>query len=176
MSALERVSMTMCLAAACSAAPVRAGSAEVREGPVRIANGYLANLVGRALEGAADRLAQPRCQEIFDEFSDQSGRRLSDTLAALGEDGPSFLGRLFIYDAGGHDLCLSGRALAIARPGARVVQVCGELFKQAYVHDPMLAEAVLIHEALHSLGLGENPPSSQEITSRVRKLCGRKAS
>ena len=31
---------------------------------------------------------------------------------------------------------------------------------------------VVIHEELHSLGLGENPPSSQEITRRVESRCG----
>jgi len=33
------------------------------------------------------------------------------------------------------------------------------------------AEAILVHEALHSLGLGENPPSSDYITKRIRALC-----
>jgi hypothetical protein len=30
----------------------------------------------------------------------------------------------------------------------------------------------VIHEVLHSLGLGENPPSSDHITERVRARCG----
>jgi hypothetical protein len=34
------------------------------------------------------------------------------------------------------------------------------------------AEALVIHEMLHSLGLGENPPPSDEITARVRARCG----
>ena len=34
-------------------------------------------------------------------------------------------------------------------------------------------EATLIHEALHTLGLGENPPTSREITSRVVSRCHR---
>ena len=33
------------------------------------------------------------------------------------------------------------------------------------------AVATLIHEALHTLGLGENPPSSTEITERVLRRC-----
>ena len=33
-------------------------------------------------------------------------------------------------------------------------------------------EAVIIHETLHSLGLGENPPTSDEITWRVFSRCG----
>jgi hypothetical protein len=34
-----------------------------------------------------------------------------------------------------------------------------------------LAEAMVIHEMLHTLGLGENPPSTFEITERVRQRC-----
>ncbi len=37
--------------------------------------------------------------------------------------------------------------------------------------DPRHAEAILIHEALHSLGLREDPPSSDFITERVRARC-----
>ena len=34
-----------------------------------------------------------------------------------------------------------------------------------------LAEATVIHEMLHTLGLGENPPTAFEITRRVRNRC-----
>jgi hypothetical protein len=30
---------------------------------------------------------------------------------------------------------------------------------------------MVIHEMLHTLGLGEDPPSSFEITERVRRRC-----
>ena len=30
---------------------------------------------------------------------------------------------------------------------------------------------IVIHEALHTLGLPENPPTSEEITARVRERC-----
>ena len=33
------------------------------------------------------------------------------------------------------------------------------------------AEAMVIHEMLHTLGLGENPPTTFEITDRVRERC-----
>jgi len=36
------------------------------------------------------------------------------------------------------------------------------------------AEAALIHEALHSPGLGENPPSSDYISERVLARCGQR--
>jgi hypothetical protein len=33
-------------------------------------------------------------------------------------------------------------------------------------------EIIVIHEFLHTLGLGENPPTSQAITQRVAIRCG----
>jgi hypothetical protein len=37
--------------------------------------------------------------------------------------------------------------------------------------DRPLAESAIIHEFLHTLGLGEDPPSSREISSRVMRQC-----
>jgi hypothetical protein len=56
-------------------------------------------------------------------------------------------------------------------PGSRVVQVCGRRFGAVARRNPRLAEASVIHEMLHSLGLGENPPDPQVITGRVLDLC-----
>jgi hypothetical protein len=53
------------------------------------------------------------------------------------------------------------------------VYVCTAWFREAFATNPGLAEEVIIHESLHALGLGENPPSSQEITTRVAERCGR---
>jgi len=39
--------------------------------------------------------------------------------------------------------------------------------------DPGLAEAVMVHELLHTLGLREDPPTSLEINRRVFARCGR---
>ena len=44
-------------------------------------------------------------------------------------------------------------------------------FARTQIQSPSLAEAMVIHEMLHTLGLGENPPSSLEITERVRSRC-----
>jgi hypothetical protein len=35
------------------------------------------------------------------------------------------------------------------------------------------AATIVIHESLHALGLGENPPSSRDITNRVERRCWR---
>jgi hypothetical protein len=66
--------------------------------------------------------------------------------------------------------CGDENVLATATPGSRLVAVCGR-FTRAYREDRTWAEIVLIHEALHTLGLGENPPTSAEISIRVAARC-----
>ena len=80
-----------------------------------------------------------------------------------------FLGRLFSYD-GAASHC-GDRHLAYTGPGSRVVFVCGRKFRALWNDSPDAAEAAIIHEALHCLGLGENPPSWEEITARVVDAC-----
>ena len=53
-----------------------------------------------------------------------------------------------------------------------VTMVGAWLFAAQRRHDRRQTEVILIHETLHTLGLGENPPSSREITSRVLARCG----
>jgi hypothetical protein len=48
--------------------------------------------------------------------------------------------------------------------------VCPSLGRLAAA-EPGRAEAIVIHEVLHSLGLGENPPSSEDITAAVERRC-----
>ena len=62
-----------------------------------------------------------------------------------------------------------GRAL-VSVVGMRPVFVCPSFRKHAE-RDPWAAENWIIHEMLHTLGLGENPPSSREITQRVTERC-----
>jgi len=45
-------------------------------------------------------------------------------------------------------------------------------FSSVQLRDPSYAEAMVIHEMLHTLGLGENPPTTFEITDKVRGRCG----
>jgi hypothetical protein len=76
------------------------------------------------------------------------------------------------YDGQGQAGCLRGRTMAVTSPGSRVVWVCSQFVVEQH-RDPGWAEATLIHEALHTLGLGENPPSATEISAQVVKRCGR---
>jgi len=60
----------------------------------------------------------------------------------------------------------------IARPRGTVVYICERRFSDLARRRQAMAEAIIIHEMMHTLGLGENPPTSQEITARVMRRCG----
>jgi hypothetical protein len=128
--------------------------------------------VGQALQGAHRRLADSRCQEVFSDFTEASGRSLQDVLDQQGQTGQSYLGLLIFYEGADTPRCHVPGVLAFTHPGSRVVYICSKWFREASTLNPAKVEAVIIHEALHSLGLGENPPRSQDITARVVARCG----
>ncbi len=127
--------------------------------------------VAHAIERAARRLAQPECEGLLDEFSDAAGQPLRAAIEAQGLSVPEYLGRVFFYDASPSN-CRSSQ-LALTIPGSRVVRVCGQRFVNESKRNARHAEATVIHEVLHTLGLGENPPSSDAITHRVMTRCRR---
>ncbi len=126
--------------------------------------------VERAVRAAIERLDQPACERILSDFADASGRPLREQLDRAGDTPRSFLARVtFREEAGGR--CRDPRTLAFTSIGGREIAICGQQFWDTYRKYPAHVEALLIHELLHTLGLGENPPSSLEITSRVLKRC-----
>lgn len=132
--------------------------------------------VRQAVEGASLRLVTPACQQIFSEFSDVAGRPLQAVLDQLGESPVSYLrGLVFFYDGASQRRCMAGDSLGVTQPGSRVIYVCPLQFAETFQRDSRLAEVLVIHETLHSLGLGENPPASMEITQRVLKRCSERA-
>ena len=127
----------------------------------------------RAVMGARRRLAQPECQQMFSEFRDASGRTLQENLDALGQTPASYLGQILFVDGAGLRRCkASTNVFAMTDQGSRVVYICGRQFAFVDGNNATQTEAFIIHEELHSLGLGENPPSSKEITARVLTSCG----
>jgi hypothetical protein len=127
--------------------------------------------VSRALDGATRKLARPECQAVLDEFKGASGQPLRAALEESGHSAPEYLAWIFFYDAP-PSLCQTSE-LARTVPGSRAILVCGSRFVHQMSLNSRRAEAILIHEALHSLGLGENPPSSDYITERVSARCER---
>lgn len=133
-------------------------------------------LLGRqarsALDTAATWLEEPSCASVLNDFSDPQGHplanRLLDVQAAT--DVVSYLTLVLFVDDTRNRGC-RGEVMAVAVPGSRVVRLCGDAFKRIWQQDSTYASAALIHEMLHTLGLGENPPSSNEITRRVLMRC-----
>jgi hypothetical protein len=154
-----------------SFASERVGSAD-QTPYVRIANGYAAVAVRQAIKGASRRLAQPECQQLLQEFTDTAGRPLRVALDERGLAPETYMDHMRFLDGAIHPRCENPNinALTLA-PGSWLVYVCPGSFRATYARNPNLAEAYLIHEMLHSLGLGEKPPSSEEITNRVVSRC-----
>ncbi len=128
--------------------------------------------VAAGLERAETKLRRSPCAALFHEFQDASGQPLSRQLQALGLEGHEFLGWLTYAPGGNFRRCLSPATLAFTGPGDRVVYVCESHFAALQRTDPDAAAHILIHEALHALGLRENPPSSAAITHAVSRACG----
>jgi len=129
--------------------------------------------VKRALLAARVRLSASGCRQLLDEFRLAGpNRSLAEVLEAEGRSPEQHLDTLRFEDGSRHPRCGSPAILAFTHPGSEVVYICASQFKSAVTNDPAYAEMILIHEWLHTLGLGENPPTSLEITARVSERCG----
>jgi hypothetical protein len=142
---------------------------------VRIEDGRAAEAVRRAVAGAYERLQRPSCQALLRRFRDAAGRPLHENLDATGQSSERYLATyVFFYEGYRLPTCRSRRnkkGLAVTWPGHRSVFICTTRFTDMAHRNPREAEAIVIHEMLHTLGLGENPPSSDEITEAVTKAC-----
>ena len=128
--------------------------------------------VERAVEGAMRRLAAPACQQLLTEFADASGVALRDRLDRTSLTALEFMATLHFLDGADTPQCRSRTDLAaFTAPGNRVIFVCGDRFSASFADKPRAAEMLIIHEVLHAVGLGENPPASDEITARVTRRC-----
>jgi hypothetical protein len=139
---------------------------------VRLQDNEAARALARALHGADERLSQPACRAVLVDFLDTTGTSLQERMEAQGVSERAYLRRIVFAEDRHLRNCRSKDTLAATEPGSRVVFVCPTAFARAVSGNPEHAEATVIHEMLHTLGLGENPPSSQEITARVLARCG----
>ena len=138
---------------------------------VVIADVYTRDAARKAVRAAGEWLRAPRCTTVFSEFQDRRGRPLSDKLDELGVTGEAYLGLVLFLDDPLSGRCADHGTLAFTMCGSRVVYLCGREFERAWRRDASQAQAAIIHEVLHSLGLGENPPSPRHISHRVMALC-----
>ena len=150
-------------------------AAQGQRGPwplVHVADPVARQATTGALEAVAGRLAQDACREILTDFTDASGRSLASQLSSVATDIDTYLTMITFVDGTRDQRCDSGAVLFTA-PGSRVVRVCSDQLKRIAPLKPEYVVASFIHEILHTLGLGENPPSSSQITARVLARCGR---
>jgi hypothetical protein len=134
----------------------------------------LAGMEGRALDRARTRAAalleSEECRQVFSDFADAEGRSLQEKLASLGQTPAEYLGTVHFVNGELQPLCRRSSVQMVTTGKSQYVYVCPQ-FRQYQDRHPELAPVLVIHEALHTLGLGENPPSSIEITGRIVERC-----
>ena len=126
--------------------------------------------VRRALDLALAKLALPGCPQVYADFQLPKGDTPQDELNRLGIGPEEFLETLVFIDGAREPICQIGRAVLTTTPGSRVIRVCPG-FARFQIRDPGMSASIMIHESLHALGLGEDPPSSIEITARIERRC-----
>lgn len=166
---MRRIAQVGCLALFCASAT----AAETNWPRVYIKDQRTAGMVRIALAGAALRLEKDRCQQVFANFLDERQQPLQARLVALDQTSRGYLEFVVFLDGSETKQCENRNTVAYTAQGYRTVFVCGRQFAQAWSQDPRQAEAIMIHETMHTLGLGENPPSSSEITHHVMRHCPR---
>jgi hypothetical protein len=109
---------------------------------------------------------------VLSRFTDERRRPFDGKLDDLGLSGAGYVSLIEFRDGSREDQCLRYERLAFTTQGGKVVWVCGRRFERTWVSDRRFAEIMIIHEALHTLGLAEDPPSSEMITATVDASCG----
>jgi len=129
----------------------------------------------RAIDLALAKLAGPECSSVYEDFTLQNGVTPRRILEGIGMTPSELLESLVFIEGSWDRVCRMGRAALTTTPGSRVIHVCPG-FAQLQLRDPERSANLIIHESLHALGLGEDPPSSSEITHRVERRCWKAAS
>jgi len=133
--------------------------------------GHAGDAVRLAVLGAQRRLREPECRAVLSDFGEFAGGGLESRLASTGLDASGWLSLIVFVDGIGQERCRRDDVVFVTAPGSRVVFACAARVRALAASRPERVEALVIHEMLHTLGLGENPPSSREITERVNARC-----
>ena len=123
-------------------------------------------------------LDEGECGKLLTDFKDRGGRTLESKLQPLGVSPAEYLLQISFLDGSRLPACRTPSVIMATTPGVPRVFVCpaggGRLnsrLSRMEFESASEAAAMVIHEMLHTLGLGENPPSTFEITARVRDRC-----
>jgi hypothetical protein len=132
---------------------------------------FVRGSLDKALSSVLSRIEGDRCRRIFSEFQDARGRSLASILDDLHVTARSYLSGVRFESGQGSRPCEDSRVAGFTHLHTRTIYLC-ERFAVIARQNPRLGAALLLHEALHTLGLPENPPLSVEITQRVLERCG----
>lgn len=157
------------LAVVALAAAPRAAQAQSRIRPLGRADSRTVEI---AREGAMRRLQTAECRQVLTDFKDPQGRTPLENLAAFAVEPHEYVAQVPFLDGRDRPLCQRGQSQLLSTRGTARVLVC-EPFLDTVHRERDMAEFYVIHEILHTLGLDENPPTSQEITQQVKRRCGR---
>ena len=149
--------------------------AGVRGLRVYVSDAVAQGVVTRAVAGAVQRLNRADCRLVLEDFADERGQRLDAVLSALDLTPATYLlERLWFVD-GSDDLpCRNANGTrAFTSPGHKVIRICTRSLVARSGPGGVSVELLIIHEMLHTLGLGEDPPSSEAITRQVSRRCRR---
>src|SRR5205823_4978416 len=120
--------------------------------------------LARTVDGAVTRLGRTSCRQVLADFVDAEGATLTTRFDNSGRSIESTFDLLRFVDDRSAQTCSNPSIAAFTTPGSRVIHICWRRFADISAHDQIYAEFIVIHEFLHTLGLGENPPSAGEIT------------
>ncbi len=129
-------------------------------------------VVDSAVDGALRRLATESCQRVLQDFRDASTQTLEARLKVLDRTVAEYVADVYFVDGDDSTQCrLNDATVAFTEPGSRVIHICARRFAEELTRRPDTGEILIIHELLHSLGLGENPPTATHITAQVGFRC-----
>ena len=138
--------------------------------PRPVPRGPLALFLSPARALATERLGTDACRRIFEEVPDFTGRPVARRLAdARRSPSAHFARLLFVEGAGGP--CGASLVAAWSVAGDLRVRICPLTFGATAARDRREAAAILIHEALHTLGVAEDA-AHEPLTTFVRRRCG----
>jgi len=138
---------------------------------------YVGNIVARAavkasLDRAIQRLRNPDCSRALLALRGSGGESLGVTLAQRAPSWADYLQGVYFSEGTTGSPCQRRSVLAFTAVNSRVVFICSDAFLSLRRRSIWHAEAVIIHEILHTLGLPDRN-DDQDITEQVLQACHR---